>query len=211
MSAPDSFWARRRAAVQAEAEAEAAEVQAAREREEEAALAERSDAEILAELDLPDPDTLEKGDDFSAYLARAVPERIRQRALRRLWRSNPVLACVDGLNDYDEDYLAASIDNGPVRTSYQVGRGLTAHLVEMQRQAEAVKSPSDAALDKVENLDDDTARQGQTEDLDDRNPEPQPRDQQVAQAAEPVAQMPREPEEATLQPRRMVFYFDGDM
>ena len=31
---------------------------------------------------------------------------LRRLALRRLWRSDPVLANLDGLNDYDEDFAA---------------------------------------------------------------------------------------------------------
>ena len=135
MNAPRDFWSRRRAAVEAETEAERkAEAERALAAEM-AELEERSDAEILAELDLPDPDTLKSGDDVIAFMARAVPERIRRRALRKLWRLNPVLANLDGLNDYDCDYTAVS--DAPVLTTYQVGKGLLAHVQEMARQAEA--------------------------------------------------------------------------
>ena len=95
MTAGD-FWTRRREAVAAEAEAEQAAVAA---REAEAVRSEnedKSDAEILAQFGLKDPDTLEAGDDFSAFLQSAVPERLRRRALRRLWLSNPLLANLDG-------------------------------------------------------------------------------------------------------------------
>lgn len=108
MTGKATFWDRRRAAVRAEAEAEAAAGQEALEAEQQQALAEKTDNEILTDLGLPDPDTLAQGDDFAAFMAKAVPEHIRKRALRKLWRSNPVLACVDGLNDYDDDYLSGS-------------------------------------------------------------------------------------------------------
>lgn len=88
-------------------------------------LSERTDEEILEELGLPDPDTLWKGDDFSVFLQAAVPARLRNRALRRLWRSNPVLANLDGLNDYDGDFTdAATVVKGGVNTAYKIGRGL---------------------------------------------------------------------------------------
>jgi len=135
MSAPD-FWSRRRAAVEAEAVSEAralAEVEVA---EREAALAERDEAELLAELDLPDPDTLQAGDDFKAFLTDAVPARLKTRALRRLWMSNPVLANVDGLLDYGEDFTDAAMAVENIQTAYQVGKGMTAHVEEMARQAE---------------------------------------------------------------------------
>ena len=99
MSAAPDLWSRRKARVAAEAAAEA-EAQTARAAE--SALAGRSDAEILAELDLPDPDTLVSGADAVRFMARAVPEHLRRRALRRLWRTNPVLANLDGLVDLEE-------------------------------------------------------------------------------------------------------------
>ena len=104
------------------------------------ALAEKTDVEILEELGLPDPDAMVQGDDFKAFLSKTVPAHLRKRALRKLWRSNPVLACVDGLNDYDDDYLTGSYGQGPISTTYQVGKGMLSHLLEMERQKEALLS-----------------------------------------------------------------------
>ena len=126
------FWSRRRQAVEAEeqaareAEAEAAETQALE--AEQAELADLPDAEILARLDLPDPDSVVSGGDVSTFLRRVVPQHIRNRALRALWRSNPVLANLDGLNDYDGDFTGDGLGGAPLRTSYEVGRGLAAHV-----------------------------------------------------------------------------------
>lgn len=87
-------------------------------------VSEKTDEEILQELGLPDPDTMVSGDDFSAFLKSAVPARLRNRALRRLWRSNPVLANLDGLNDYEGDFTdAATVVKGGLKTAYQIGRG----------------------------------------------------------------------------------------
>ncbi len=189
------FWNRRRAALRAEAEAEAAAQQAALEAEQQQALAEKTDEEILTDLGLPDPDTLSKGDDFAAFMAKAVPEHIRKRALRKLWRSNPVLACVDGLNDYDDDYLGGSFGNAPVQTSYQVGKGLLAHVLEIAR-VDDVAAEDPAPLDKDEIL----ANDVRAEDADDRS---------VDDSAVPAALTA--PHEAEIsRPRRMVFHFDGN-
>ena len=102
------FWERRKAAVRAEDAAEERAKIAADEAEEQARLSQKSDEEVLRELDLPDPDSLVEGDDFSVFLRRTVPERIRLRALRRLWTTNPVLANLDGLIDYGEDFTDAA-------------------------------------------------------------------------------------------------------
>jgi hypothetical protein len=131
------FWSRRKAQVAAEevAEAREAETEAAAARD--AALDDKTDAEICEELGLPDPDTLEAGDDFRAFMARAVPERLRRRALRRLWLSNPALANLDGMIDYGEDFTDSACVIEGMQTAYQVGKGMLAHVQEMARQAEA--------------------------------------------------------------------------
>ncbi|SFD47207.1 DUF3306 domain-containing protein [Roseivivax sediminis] len=130
-----NFWSRRRAAVAAE---EAAEARAEEDRATEAraeAVAEKTDEEILAEFGLPDPDDLRPGDRVVGFMRREIPERLRRRALRKLWGSNPVLACVDGLNDYDDDYTNAVTDAPGVKTAYQVGRGLRAHVEALAKDA----------------------------------------------------------------------------
>lgn len=136
MSNSIGFWERRREAVQAEAELEVRAVEKAILAERDAEFEKKSDKEILAELELPDPDAMEKGDNFSAFMQAAVPERIRARALRVLWRSNPILANVDNLVDYGDDFLAESKAGLSVKTAYQVGKGMLAHVEEMERQAE---------------------------------------------------------------------------
>ena len=104
MTRESNFWSARRRAVEAEAqEEEDARVEAV-DAEEARALEEKPDDEILTELELPAPESLKEGDDFSAFMSKAVPDRIRRRALRVLWRSNPVLANVDMLVDYGEDF-----------------------------------------------------------------------------------------------------------
>ncbi|SPF76082.1 hypothetical protein ALP8811_01082 [Aliiroseovarius pelagivivens] len=138
------FWARRKAAVLAEEQDAARLADAEAQQEREAELAERTDEDILAELELPDPDTLEEGDDFKVFLTDAVPARIRTRALRRLWRLNPVLANVDGLVDYGEDFTDAACVIENLQTAYQVGKGMTEHVLEMARQAEAAATAEEA-------------------------------------------------------------------
>jgi hypothetical protein len=150
MSEAQSFFARRRAGLKAERDEEAL-VPVAEEtviaEEAEPDLSEMSDADILDLLDLPDPDTLRKGDNFAAFMAKAVPMHLRNRALRNLWRSDPVLACLDGLNDYDTDYLTGSTGQGMIKTSYQVGRGLLAHVEKVAEEAAAKDAADLAAAD----------------------------------------------------------------
>lgn len=72
---------------------------------------------------LPDPDSLELGADFKPYLRPGIPDALRRRALRRLWRVNPVFSILDGMNEYDLDYTDAATVVENLKTAYQVGRG----------------------------------------------------------------------------------------
>ncbi len=85
--------------------------------------AEESEADILARFNLPDPDSLGPGDDYKGFMQAGVPDAIRRRALRKLWTSNPVLANLDGLNDYDEDFTSPEETAAVLKTAYKVGRG----------------------------------------------------------------------------------------
>ena len=124
MSGRQDFWSRRKAAVAAEERAETqAEARAEGIRQ---AVEEKPDSEVLAELNLPDPDAMRQGDDFSAFMAKAVPERLRRRALRRLWTSNPVLANLDELLEYGEDYTDAATVVENLQTVYKLGKGMLA-------------------------------------------------------------------------------------
>ncbi len=133
------FWARRRKAVQAEEEAEARQKVAAKEAEARAELEEKTDAEILRDLELPEPDEMKAGDDFSAFLKTTVPERIRVRALRRLWTTNPVLANLDGLIEYGEDFTDASTVVENLQTAYRVGEGMLKHIEKLAEAAAAAE------------------------------------------------------------------------
>ncbi len=79
------------------------------------------DPEVIAKL--PDLDTLKEDSDFTAFLQDGVPDALRRQALRKLWRSNPVLANLDGLNDYDEDYTVSEPLVKALKTVYEAGKG----------------------------------------------------------------------------------------
>ena len=77
----------------------------------------------LEASDLPSLESLTADSDFTPFLHTDVPSVLKKAALRKLWKSDPVLANVDGLNDYDEDF--ARMDLGKVvQTAYQVGKGM---------------------------------------------------------------------------------------
>ena len=153
MSRGSDFWSRRKARVEAEEAEEARRVEAAEVEETQKQLEEKTDAEILEEFGLPDPDNLEPGQDIAGFMNKAVPERLRRRAMRQLWRLNPVLANLDGLNDYDGDFTNAATDAPGVKTAYQVGKGLLRHVQALEEQERAkIAAQSGEHVDTPENL-----------------------------------------------------------
>lgn len=145
MTVRQTFWSRRKQAVEAEAK-QAVEARIAAEEAEALAVQEqKADDDLLEELGLPDPDTLKAGDDFSVFMSKSVPTRLRNRALRRLWVSNPVLANLDDLVDYAEDYRTAGLTGEVVQTTYQVGKGLMKHVEELARLEDHDEGPVETA------------------------------------------------------------------
>mgnify|MGYP001818236067 CR=1 FL=1 len=141
-----SRWSRRKRSVAEETPAvEAGPVQTSEPLDEPES--EEDEAELLERLGLPVPETLKEGDDFSGFMQAGVPQFLRKRALRVLWRSNPVLANLDGLNDYDDDFRTLGVGK-VVRTAYEVGKGM---VTRAEKAAEAVeKTVSKSATEGAE-------------------------------------------------------------
>ena len=189
------FWSRRREAVAREAKADEAAIIAAEDAEREAALAERTDEELLAEAGMVAPEALDSPEAVREFLGSALPQRLKTRALRRLWRLNPVLANVDGLVDYGEDFTDSATVIENMQTAYQVGKGMLKHVEELARQAEG-KADADGGTPVVEDVEEEDET---------------PIEVVVAEAAAPTPDL----EEAALEPdlppaprRRMTFTFD---
>ena len=54
--------------------------------------------------------------------------------MKALWRTHPLLANVDGLNDYDEDFRAVESVFATVTSSWEVGRGYAGQAEEVTKQ-----------------------------------------------------------------------------
>ena len=107
---------------------------------------EEEEAALLTRLGLPRPELLKEGDDFAPFMQAGVPEFLKKRALRVLWRSNPVLANLDGLNDYDEDFNSPELTQKVLATGYEVGRGFLKQVAEViEGDAPEQAAPEQAA------------------------------------------------------------------
>lgn len=73
--------------------------------------------------ELPSIDELTSESDYTVFLKKGVPAALTKAALRKLWTSDPVLANLDGLNDYDDVYNAVQPALTLAQTSYRPGKG----------------------------------------------------------------------------------------
>jgi hypothetical protein len=124
--------------------------------EEDAAL---TDAELLEKYDLPDPEAVTEESGLEQFLnGKGLPGRVRQMALRRLWRLNPLFGVVDDMVEYGEDYTDAATVIEGMKTAYTVGKGYAKEVVEPE-ETEANEGGDEAeGADKVEDKTEDKVK-----------------------------------------------------
>jgi putative acetyltransferase len=85
------------------------------------------DKRELTEADFADVDfdALDAKSDYARFLAKGVPEAIKQKALRKLWASDPVFSQIEPLQEYAGDFTdaAVAVPAGTLKTAYRVGKG----------------------------------------------------------------------------------------
>jgi hypothetical protein len=125
-------WSRRKAAARPDAAPEAADQDTTATEAQIEAVPDHGGTDEAAVEDaggaepLPDIETLDEDSDFRPFMRDGVPDNLRQLALRKLWRTKPVLANLDGLVDYGEDFTDSSVVRTALQTAYRVGKGLLA-------------------------------------------------------------------------------------
>ena len=82
---------------------------------------------------LPPIEELTFQSDYTGFMAKGVPEALKRAALRKLWMSDPVLANLDGLCDYNEDHHLIDTSITLDQTSYKVGKGYFDEVEEKAR------------------------------------------------------------------------------
>ncbi|MBL6595888.1 MAG: DUF3306 domain-containing protein [Candidatus Puniceispirillum sp.] len=119
------------------------------ESDEDAAL---SDAELLEKYELPDPEEVTEETGLDHFMSGDMPERLRQMALRRLWRLNPMFGIVDDMVEYGEDYTDAAVVIEGMQTAYTAGKGYARKAVEPEEMVEdqAEDEINDGQVDQAE-------------------------------------------------------------
>jgi len=101
--------------------------------------------------ELPSIDELTAESDYKVFLQKGVPAALTRAALRKLWSSDPVLANLDGLNDYDEVYNAVQPALTLAQTSYRPGKGYADETEEAVDEPEGM--PAGEGSDRSESRD----------------------------------------------------------
>lgn len=157
------------------------------------------DAALPEELRDIDIDKLDYDFDYTVFLKAGVPEAMRKKALRRLWRSNPVLACLDGLNDYEEDFTDLGIDSRGLASAYRVGKGYL--FDDEPAEGDAGDEPSEPEVSEAEVADAESAEAEGTEtgdepsgpetaEVEDDRPEPEAAELADAEPVPPAKAQP---------------------
>ncbi len=97
-----------------------------------------------------DLEALSYDSDFQPFMKKGVPEVLKNLAMRKLWTSNPLLANVDGLNDYDENFADPALNY--FKSNWKVGRGfLTDEDDEIERLRQVALREEAEAREQEEN------------------------------------------------------------
>ena len=108
---------------------------------------ELNDEELLEKFKLPNPDKIKKEKGLDVFFKDGVPDRLRQIALRRVWKLNPIIRFADAeINDYHEDFTDAATVIEGMQTAYQVGKG---YLTEMLENKDEESLPETTEIEKV--------------------------------------------------------------
>ena len=154
-----------------------------------------SDQELLEKYELPDPEDLADESDLTQFLDGNLPERLRQMALRRLWRLNPLFGHVCDMVEYGEDYTDAATVMEGMQTAYQVGKGYEKKVKEIAEVADNEIADSEAT--DSENLD--------TEAADSENPDAEAAESEI----EEIETLDSEVEAEQLDEKTIDEYDDG--
>ena len=109
---------------------------------------ELNDQELLKKFKLPNPDKIKKEKGLDVFFKDGVPDRLRQIALRRVWKLNPIIRFADAeINDYHEDFTDAATVIGGMQTAYQVGKGYLSEILENKDEETYSEKPK---IEKLE-------------------------------------------------------------
>jgi hypothetical protein len=109
---------------------------------------ERPAAEPFDPATLPPIATLTADSDYTAFLARGVPEELQRLALRKAWASDPAIAAFRGFAEYDWDCNAPGY--GQLLACDDVRRLCNALLGDPEAERVSMAAPPEAPASEAE-------------------------------------------------------------
>jgi hypothetical protein len=85
-----------------------------------------------------DLDSLDASSDLSPFFREGVPKVLKMAAMRAMWRTSPVFANLDGLNDYDQNFADPELIKKFTGTAWKIGRGYLTDDPEPAEDAAAI-------------------------------------------------------------------------
>ena len=106
-----------------------------------------SDDELADKYEVSNPEKLDNSIDLREVLNKNIPDRLKQLALKRLWRIVPLYGEVSELVEYGEDFTDAAtvIDN--LQSAYVVGKGYLDKVIE---KSDKIIENSDKVIEKID-------------------------------------------------------------
>ena len=112
----------------------------------EAAEDDLTDEDLCTKYELTHPDQCEDPEQLDDFFNRPLPDRLKQLAMRRMWRLNPLFRFADEMVEYGENYTDAATVLPDMQSAYKVGKGYFDKL--MAEKAEAEDAVADDAADE---------------------------------------------------------------
>ena len=89
-----------------------------------------SDEELSKKYEIENPENLNNPLDLKEILKKNIPDRLKQLALRKLWKVVPIYGEVSELVEYGEDFTDAATVVKNLQSAYVVGKGYIDKVIE---------------------------------------------------------------------------------
>ena len=109
-----------------------------------------SDSELCERYELPHPEECTDPEELDGFFSRPLPDRLKQLAMRRMWRINPLFKFADEMVEYGENYTDAATVIPDMQTAYKVGKGYLDKILAEQKEKEQTEALELAAAEAEE-------------------------------------------------------------
>jgi len=116
----------------------------------EAAEDDLTDEDLCAKYELTHPDQCDDPEQLDDFFNRPLPDRLKQLAMRRMWRLNPLFRFADEMVEYGENYTDAATVLPDMQSAYKVGKGYFDKLMAEKAEAEDAVAEDAADEDNAE-------------------------------------------------------------